>query len=248
MPLLLKMQIQYNLQATLLRQSHAFAAENQIQYNPQATLLRQSHAFAAENANSIQSPSNSLLRQSHAFAAENDDDYQIDVANTLIDLHQYSHSPRFIKSQQGKTLLFYNKFLYRIDHKKDLIIYYRCRNKSCKGRCKFDGTYSITCLYSHQHETYFYEKLRTKEVLEMVVAENPLETRLAIYEKAMVIRCSENLDIADYPEVIPSFVSIKTTIDRIIKKYRPMLPHSVKDIHLTPEYTLTNWGCYFHFS
>ncbi|CAK9292085.1 unnamed protein product [Gordionus sp. m RMFG-2023] len=133
-------------------------------------------------------------------------------------------------------------FLYRIDHKKDLIIYYRCRNKNYKGRCKFDGTYSITCLHSQQHETYFYEKLRTKEVLEMVVAENPLETRLAIYEKAIKIRCSESLDIADYPETIPSCVSIKTTIDRIIKIYRPMLPHFVEDIHLTPEYTLTNRG------
>ncbi|CAK9290130.1 unnamed protein product [Gordionus sp. m RMFG-2023] len=165
----------------------------------------------------------------------------INIANALIDLH-HSHSPRFINSQKGKPLLFYNMFLYRIDHHKDLISYYRCRNISCKGRCKYDGIYTMTCGHSHQHETYIYEKLRTKEVIEILVAENPLESRLTIYNKAMQIRCSECLDIAEYPEAIPSFVSFKTTIDRILKKYRPVLPYAVEEIILTPEFTLTMLG------
>ncbi|CAK9304106.1 unnamed protein product, partial [Gordionus sp. m RMFG-2023] len=82
----------------------------------------------------------------------------------------------------------------------------------------------------------------TKEVIEILVAENPLESRLTIYDKAMQIRCSECLDIAEYPEAIPSFVSFKTTIDRILKKYRPVLPYAVEEIILTPEFTLTMLG------
>ncbi|XP_065321189.1 uncharacterized protein LOC135928661 [Gordionus sp. m RMFG-2023] len=154
----------------------------------------------------------------------------INIANALIDLH-HSHSPQFINSQKGKPLLFYNMFLYRIDHHKDLISYYKCRNISCKGRCKYDGIYTMTCGHCHQHDTYIYEKLSTKEVIEILVAKNP-----QVYDKAMQIRFSECLDIAEYPEAIPSFVSFKTTIDRILKKYRPVLPYAVEEIILTPVY------------
>ncbi|XP_065318870.1 uncharacterized protein LOC135926865 [Gordionus sp. m RMFG-2023] len=45
-----------------------------------------------------------------------------------------------------------------------------------------------------------------------------------------------------YPEAMPSFVSIKSTIDRLLQKNRPTLPQSVDELVLLPEYITTNKG------
>ncbi|CAK9292258.1 unnamed protein product [Gordionus sp. m RMFG-2023] len=79
--------------------------------------------------------------------------------------------------------------------------------------------------------------LKTKEALENIVAQNPLETRLNITNYGK--RCLEDPEIENYSEAIPSFISLKSHIDRLLMKYRPPRPHSILDIELSAEYAMT---------
>ncbi|XP_065324900.1 uncharacterized protein LOC135931596 isoform X2 [Gordionus sp. m RMFG-2023] len=173
---------------------------------------------------------------------ESNGDLPLEVANVLIDLHLNISDPQFIKSQKGKLLLFFQNYIYRYAYQKDDRIHYRCRKVGCKASCKFDGIYTTSGLHEHQNEIGQFEKLRTHKVLEDIVAENPLETRHNIYEKALNKRCLETPSIEMYPEAMPSFVSIKSTIDRLLQKNRPTLPQSLDELVLLPEYITTNKG------
>ncbi|CAK9305042.1 unnamed protein product [Gordionus sp. m RMFG-2023] len=100
----------------------------------------------------------------------------------------------------------------------------------CKASCKFDGNYTTSGLHEHQNEIGHLEKLRTRKVLEDIVAKNLLETRDNIYEKALNQRCLETPSIKMYPEAMPLFVSIKSTIDKLLQKNMPTLPQSVDEL------------------
>ncbi|CAK9300909.1 unnamed protein product [Gordionus sp. m RMFG-2023] len=56
--------------------------------------------------------------------------------------------------------------------------------------------------------------LKSKEALENIVAQNPPETRLNIYQQTMDKRCLEDPEIENYSEAIPSFISLRSHIDR----------------------------------
>ncbi|XP_065324901.1 uncharacterized protein LOC135931596 isoform X3 [Gordionus sp. m RMFG-2023] len=223
-------------------------------------LTSTSDAIAHQNINSSQAPQTSgfaiafqtfISNQNNSGAyhvinsdvgIESNGDLPLEVANVLIDLHLNISDPQFIKSQKGKLLLFFQNYIYRYAYQKDDRIHYRCRKVGCKASCKFDGIYTTSGLHEHQNEIGQFEKLRTHKVLEDIVAENPLETRHNIYEKALNKRCLETPSIEMYPEAMPSFVSIKSTIDRLLQKNRPTLPQSLDELVLLPEYITTNKG------
>ncbi|CAK9299521.1 unnamed protein product [Gordionus sp. m RMFG-2023] len=52
-------------------------------------------------------------------------------------------------------------------------------------------------------------------------------------------RCLEDPEIENYSEAIPSFISLRSHIDRLLMKYRPPMPHSILDIELSAEYAMT---------
>ncbi|CAK9296435.1 unnamed protein product [Gordionus sp. m RMFG-2023] len=52
-------------------------------------------------------------------------------------------------------------------------------------------------------------------------------------------RCLEDPEIENYSEAIPSFISLRSHIDRLLVKYRPPMPHSILDIELSAEYAMT---------
>ncbi|XP_065323562.1 uncharacterized protein LOC135930664 [Gordionus sp. m RMFG-2023] len=162
-----------------------------------------------------------------------------------MDLHQNINDPQFINSQKGKRLLFFQNYLYRHDYQKGDRVHYRCRIVGCKASCKLDGIYITSGLHEHQNEIGVFEKLRTYQVLEDVIAENPLETRHNIYEKVLNKRFLETPNINLYPEAMPTYISIKSKIDGLLQKNRPTLPQSMDDIVLLPEYITTNRGDIF---
>ncbi|CAK9292670.1 unnamed protein product [Gordionus sp. m RMFG-2023] len=59
-------------------------------------------------------------------------------------------------------------------------------------------------------------------------------------------KCLEKNYIENYSEAIPPFISIRGLIDRILKKYRPSMPHSIQDIVLTPAYATSSRSQRFH--
>ncbi|CAK9296436.1 unnamed protein product [Gordionus sp. m RMFG-2023] len=58
-------------------------------------------------------------------------------------------------------------------------------------------------------------------------------------------RCLEDPEIENYSEAIPSFISLRSHIDRLLVKYRPPMPHSILDIELSAEYAMTTRNEHF---
>ncbi|XP_065324581.1 uncharacterized protein LOC135931423 isoform X2 [Gordionus sp. m RMFG-2023] len=218
----------------------AITHQAQVSIAPQTT-----SGFARAYQTFISNLGNSGTYQDINVGIESNTDLPLEVAHVLMDLHQNINDPRFVKSQKGKPLLFFQDYLYRQDYQKDNKIHYRCRKVGCKASCKFDVIYITSGLHEHQNEIDIFEKLRTHEVLEDIVAENSLETRHNIYEKAINKRFLETPNINFYLEAMPSFISLKSTIDRLLQKIRPPLPQSVDSIVLLPEYITTNRGDIF---
>ncbi|CAK9292349.1 unnamed protein product [Gordionus sp. m RMFG-2023] len=101
-------------------------------------------------------------------------------------------------------------------------------------------------VHEHQPDVGYFELLKTNEVLERTIAQDPTETRMRIYQKTIDIRCLETTHIENYPEAIPPFISFRGHIDRLLKKYRPSMPHLIEDIILTPVYAISTRSQRFH--
>ncbi|XP_065318285.1 uncharacterized protein LOC135926362 isoform X2 [Gordionus sp. m RMFG-2023] len=226
----------------------AITHQAQVSIAPQTT-----SGFARAYQTFISNLGNSGTYQDINVGIESNTDLPLEVAHVLMDLHQNINDPRFVKSQKGKPLLFFQDYLYRQDYQKDNKIHYRCRKVGCKASCKFDVIYITSGLHEHQNEIDIFEKLRTHEVLEDIVAENPLETRHYIYEKAINKRFLETPNINFYPEAMPSFISLSLFPHSIWTRYQVNGPrtnnylegyhHSIKRKTLCPHpniYSLIN--------
>ncbi|XP_065324842.1 uncharacterized protein LOC135931557 [Gordionus sp. m RMFG-2023] len=166
-------------------------------------------------------------------------------AESLIDFNENIHifeEPTFIDSQKGKSLLFFLNFLYRYNGTYRNTIYYRCLKADCKVTCKYIQGYTISKMHEHQNHAILFHKLKTLQTVKATVQQNPLDTRMNIYLKALNQQCSEDPDIINYPGALPPFISFKNTINRILKQTRPNIPISNDTIVLTTELITTFSG------
>ncbi|CAK9292921.1 unnamed protein product [Gordionus sp. m RMFG-2023] len=107
-------------------------------------------------------------------------DSPLDIAQTLLDLNSNIYEARFVKSQKGKILLFFQNYMYRFHSQNGEFIKYRCRVGDCHAKCIYEGAYTVSGIHDHVFEIGAFEMLKTKEALENIIAYNPLETRLNI--------------------------------------------------------------------
>ncbi|CAK9290191.1 unnamed protein product [Gordionus sp. m RMFG-2023] len=169
----------------------------------------------------------------------------MDAAYAMLDINQNIYG-QFVNGKKGKPFLFYQDYLYRFHYERRDVVHYRCRKPGCSAKCKYDHIYISSGVHEHQPDVGYFELLKTKEVLERTIAQDPTETRMNIYQKTIDIRCLETTHIKNYPEAIPPFISIRGHIDRLLKKYRPFMPHSIQDIVLTPAYATSSRSQGFH--
>ncbi|CAK9291287.1 unnamed protein product [Gordionus sp. m RMFG-2023] len=97
-------------------------------------------------------------------------DSPLDIAQALLDLNSNIYEARFVKSQKGKMLLFFQNYLYRFHCQNRDIIKYRCRVADCHAKCIFDGAYIALSIHDQPFEIGTFEMLKTKEALENIVA------------------------------------------------------------------------------
>ncbi|CAK9290190.1 unnamed protein product [Gordionus sp. m RMFG-2023] len=170
---------------------------------------------------------------------------KLSLADVVI-TKQHIYTCQFVNGKKGKPFLFYQDYLYRFHYERRDVVHYRCRKPGCSAKCKYDHIYISSGVHEHQPDVGYFELLKTKEVLERTIAQDPTETRMNIYQKTIDIRCLETTHIKNYPEAIPPFISIRGHIDRLLKKYRPFMPHSIQDIVLTPAYATSSRSQGFH--
>ncbi|XP_065322590.1 uncharacterized protein LOC135929797 [Gordionus sp. m RMFG-2023] len=166
-------------------------------------------------------------------------------AESLIDFNENIHifeEPTFIDSQKGNSLLFFLNFLYRYNGTYRNTINYRCLKADCKVTCIYIQGYTISKMHEHQNHAILFHKLKTLQTVKATVQQNPLDTRMNIYLKALNQQCSEDPDIINYPGALPPFISVKNAINRILKQTRPNIPISNDTIVLTTELITTFSG------
>ncbi|XP_065317298.1 uncharacterized protein LOC135925786 isoform X4 [Gordionus sp. m RMFG-2023] len=141
------------------------------------------------------------------------------------------YSYKFIKSKFNNNLIYSNKYLYH----RNRGFFYKCRLQSCKGRGILGTHFMMTKQHNHDNDEVYYELLLTLNELKNQTKLNKYLSLHKIYKKVMRERKLDSFAMR-HPKTLPTFLSVKTIMARVIQSTRPFLPRTNADIALLEEH------------